>query len=154
MAIKYVKCRAKHCLHMGEPINKDEAIRDGKSYYHPDCYQIKEDIAEIIDLWVTKINKNSPYALLTRTINNIIYDKNIESGHLLYGIKYYINHKIPLTYPAGMYYVIQNKKVEDEYYRFKLSQIPKQKTVSNDIETEADFTYTPTKKKGLEDIFK
>ena len=58
MAVKEeCTCKYKHCLHAGEPLLKSEAVKIGRSsYYHPDCYETKAKIEEIIDYFGKEIN--------------------------------------------------------------------------------------------------
>ena len=78
--IKIVKCRYSHCLHESKELNAEDAVKVGKSaYYHKDCCQTKENIAEIADTFVKRVDKNVAYPLLTKTINNIVFNKKVDS---------------------------------------------------------------------------
>lgn len=148
-----VKCRYSHCLHESKEINRDQAVKKGNAYYHSDCLQTQTEIKEIIDLFTNKINKNPVYAQLNSVINNIVFTKGLGSNFLLFGLRYYIEHKIPLNYPQGLYYVIQNRSVIDAYHKEKA------KTVKQAIEIAAEsedltFTHNPTRAKGFADILR
>ena len=68
----------------------------------------------------------------------------------MYGLKYYIGHKIPLNYPQGLYYVIQNKDVINGYAKEKTKTIKQSVEITE--ETESNFTYIPTKTNSFADI--
>ena len=145
-------CKYSHCLHDNREIEKRKAIRVGNSYYHSDCFKTKEDIKEIVNLFKAHINANPVYAQLQSVINNIIFVKKVQSDFLLFGLRYYIEHKIPLNYPQGLYYVIQNKDVTNAYNKTKAKEIKKSVEITEQTETE--FKFVPTKNKGFADIIK
>ena len=145
-------CKYSHCLHDNREIEKRMAIRVGNSYYHSDCFKTKEDIKEIVNLFKAHINANPVYAQLQSVINNIIFVKKVQSDFLLFGLRYYIEHKIPLNYPQGLYYVIQNKDVTNAYNKTKAKEIKKSVEITEQTETE--FKFVPTKNKGFSDIIK
>ena len=145
-------CKYSHCLHNNREIEKRKAIRVGNSYYHSDCFKTKEDIKEIVNLFKAHINANPVYAQLQSVINNIIFVKKVQSDFLLFGLRYYIEHKIPLNYPQGLYYVIQNKDVANAYNKTKTKEIKKSVEITE--QTETQFKFVPTKNKGFADIIK
>lgn len=147
-----VKCKGK-CLHEIKELEKTEAIRDGNSYYHPDCFKAKQDALEIINIWSKKVNPLCNFAQLRRAVNNIIYDKKVDSGMLLYGLKMYIDKKIPLHYPGGLYYIIQNHEVQEKYKEMQARKM-REVAAQNVADDEGvDFTFKHIKEKGLGDIF-
>lgn len=150
MSNKQVKCRYSKCLHNGELIDKDKAVKIDKCYYHPDCYKIKEDIQEIVKLFKENINPNVVYSQLHKVINNIVFDKGETSDFLLFGLQYYIKNHIPLRYPQGLYYVIQNKEVNKQYQRYNLSTLSSRIEIKENIDHH--FTYIPIKEKTIADI--
>lgn len=145
-----VTCKYRNCLHDTKELSKTDAIKKGKSYYHPDCLQTREEIKEIIDLFKTHINPNPVYAQLQSVIKNIVFTKKLGSSFLLYGLKYYIEHKIPLNYPQGLYYVIQNKDVIKGYAKERVRKMKQSVEITE--ETESSFTHIPTKIDSFADI--
>ena len=145
-------CKYSHCLHNNREIEKEKAVRVGSSYYHSDCFKTKEDIKEVVNLFKTYINPNPVYAQLQSVIKNIIFVKGVQSDFLLFGLRYYIEHKIPLNYPQGLYYVIQNKDVANAYNKPKTKEIKKSVEITEQAETQ--FKFVPTKNKGFADIIK
>ena len=145
-----VSCKYSSCLHETKELNKEDAVKSGNSYYHSDCFKTKEDIKQIIDLFKNHINPNPVYSQLQSVIKNIVFTKGLGSDFLLFGLKYYIEHKIPLNYPQGLYYVIQNKNVVDAYNKEKVKNIKKNVEITD--ETESSFTHVPVKNNGFADI--
>lgn len=147
-----VKCRYKNCIHDNKELDKSEAVKIGNSYYHKECNEIKEDIKSIVDLFTKHINSNVVYNVLLKVINEIIFTKKIDSKFLLFGLKYYIQNKIPLNYPQGLYYVIQNKDVKNTYNKYLAKQQIKENKVIIIENNDTDFNFKPTKTKGFGDI--
>lgn len=141
---KFLKCRYKYCKHESREIPREDAILSGKStFYHKDCFEEIENKKKIVDLFHEKINPNSPFPQIQRTITDIIHNKGISAEFLLFGLQYYINNKIPLNYPPGLYYVVANKDVKKAFNKSKLKNDYKFE-VTGDVGTE--FKYEPHKK--------
>lgn len=149
-------CRYKYCKHENKEITDNEqSIQSGRSYFHIDCYNEKDNIEKILSLFCEKINKNCVFAQLRSVVNNIVYTKQVSAEYLLFALQYYIEHKIPLNYPQGLYYVIQNKETKQAYDKLKSKNI-KQKmkeSVDDEMTLESDFSYKVTKGKTVGDIF-
>lgn len=150
---KTVKCAYKTCLHDSQELDECDAVKVGSKYYHKDCNQTKEDIKEIVDLFTKHINPYPVFSMLQSVIKTIVFKKSVSSSYLLFGLKYYIEHKIPLNYPQGLYYVIQSKEVKDAYDKKKLSEYRKIE-VNVEDSNDTSFGFRPTKQKGFDDILK
>ena len=147
---KIVKCRYPKCLHSCREVPIEDAVLHGKgTYFHPDCLEEMENLKEVIDLFAKEINPNVVFSQLRAVISDIVYKKKVESGLLLYGVKHYIKNNIPLHYPQGLYYVIQNVDVQRLYAERKQKQSKTTVEVDN---TETTFTYKPQKPKTIADL--
>ena len=148
-----VKCRYSGCKHDSKEMDKNDAVQVGNAYYHEDCFRDKENKRIIVDLFTKHINPNPVYAQLNAVIRTIVDQKGVSSDFLLFGLRYYIEHKIPLNYPQGLHYVVQNKQVIAEYNKVKEKEL-KAKTnfVMPEVNNEVEFNYKPTKTKGFADI--
>ena len=148
-----VKCRYSGCNHDNKEMDKKDAVQVGNAYYHEDCLRDKENRKNIVDLFIKYINPNPVYAQLNAVIRTIVDQKGVSSDFLLFGLRYYIEHKIPLNYPQGLHYVVQNKQVIAEYNKVKEKEL-KAKTnfVMPEVNNEVEFNYKPTKTKGFADI--
>lgn len=151
---KIVKCKYVNCIH-GEDkdIPIEEAVAIGKSYYHKDCAQIKQDIAEIIDIFVKEFNPNVVFSQLQKAINDILFNRCVDSGMLLFGVKYYVKNKYKLNYPGGLYYVVQNKDVVREWNKMRCKQALDSLTEPIETVSEAVFDYRINKPKSITDLF-
>ena len=148
-----VTCRFKNCMYEDKKLDKSEAIKVGNNYYHKDCSEIKNNILEITDLFKKDINSNDIYSVLMKIINEIVFIRKIDSKFLLFGLKYYIQNKIPLNYPQGLYYVIQNKDLKKTYDKYiARQQIKSNKIIITEENDEINFDYKPSKIQGFGDI--
>lgn len=146
-----MKCDYKNC---SEPLD-DEIIKVKGRNYHKSCYQTKNDILEIRDLFAENINKNVVFSSLMSVINNIIFRRGVTSDYLKFALNYYIQNRIPLNYPQGLYYVVQNKDIKTAYEKSKAESIKKKMLPKVDVGLDIDKTYerkTRTKK-TIGDIF-
>jgi len=122
--MKSKKCRFAHCLHDSREIRENEEyVKVGSAYYHKDCYKTNKNIKEIIDLFSKEINPNVVYSKLSSIIRKIVFERGNDSELLLFGVKYYLKKNIPLNYPQGLFYVMQNKDMIREYYKQKASTV-------------------------------
>ena len=150
-----VICRYAKCKHNSKELPKEEAVKIGAAYYHKDCAKIKEDVETVVMLFINNVNPNTIVPQLRKVVNNIIFDKGIDSDFLVFALRYYIDNKYTLNYPGGLYYVIQNKTVLNAYAsKIKKEQaIALQKAnVQHIEEPKEQFTYTPTRQRSFTDI--
>lgn len=118
------KCDCPHCLHASRIFAEDdETITVVNKTYHTDCYEVQNRIAQVCDLFWEKINKNVVYGNLRKVVNEIVYVKGIHPDVLYFGINYYLDNHLSLNYPAGLFYVIQNKKMMEAYSRTKVKKL-------------------------------
>lgn len=147
-----MRCSYKYCFCE----DNEEMVKNGTWKYHQECLDTKNDIAEIAQLFQEKINSNVVYPQLYGVINNIVFQKGVTTKFLKFGLEYYIDHRIKLNYPAGLYYILQNREVQNAWDKAQVVKI-KQKmkeNVDDDMALlESDFTYKPTKQKTIGDIF-
>lgn len=146
------KCGSSHCLHESkEFMDNDEIVTVGNKSYHADCYKVQNEISRVCDLFYQKINSNIVFGSLRKIVNEIVYERGIQPDLLYFGINYYINNHIPLNYPAGLYYVIQNKKMMEAYNKAKVKKL----NYKFEVETDADnkYKYNPkTSNSGFNSI--
>lgn len=152
---RVVRCVAKYCLHDKRELSTNKAVGDGTSYYHPDCFKLQENTRKICKLWGEKISSAYVKKDLINVINNIVINKKVSSDKLLYGVKYFIRNGLGLRYPAGLYYVVQNREVDEAYKSYQQSKVLKMKVYipPDDDPLKAPYTYKPAKEKGIGDIF-
>ena len=115
------------------------------------------DIDTITQLFIEQINPMATYVSIKGVINQIVFDKGVGADYLLFGLKYYISKKIPLHYPQGLHYVINNKDVIQAWktkkaQEFKSQMNKKLQTNTTEEEDVQDFGYAPKQRKSFSDI--
>lgn len=150
---KIVECKFSSCIHDSRDIPIEDAIAIGRNYYHRDCAKIKSDIAEIIDIFAKEFNPNVVFSQLRRAIDTIIFNKGIDSGMLLFGVKYYAKNHMKLNYPGGLYYVIQNVNVEREWRKIKAKEIVGKQSADVETVEPKSFNYVEQRQKTITDLF-
>ena len=162
VATDYCTCKYRHCLHGdSKKLLKSEAVKVGSAYYHPDCYETKQTIAEIIDYFTKEINPDVIHMILMKTINNIVFPNGkhgVPAERLLFQLKYYCTHGHKIQYPAGLYYALQNREAFEAYKKYKAQQALKKRDPSFRIDDEQNKSKEGVvrfkKPKGFEDIVK
>lgn len=152
---KIVKCRYSRCNHDLKELPIEDAILSGKgSYYHKDCFKQNEEIKQIIDVFKIYIDPMVVIVQLRSVINNIVFDKCIDSEYLLFAVKYAITNKLNLKHAMGLHYIVGYKNIQEAYMKEKNKKVTEQKKIEI-IETEdLPFYFNPTKQKGFQDIIK
>lgn len=132
----YCVCKYKHCLHPdNKPFPKIDAVKVGSVFYHKDCYELKNTIAEIIDYFTKEVNPDVVHMILVKTINNIVFPKGkpgVPAERLLFQLKYRNTHggKGKIHYPAGLYYVLQDRESFEAYRKYKAEKALKNEDTS------------------------
>ncbi len=135
-----MKCRYKYCKFGGE-VSKEEAVKNGNAYYHPQCMKEQEDKAEIRKL-LYEINQNEIISVVNSVIFDIIHRKQVDSAFVLFVLK---NRDFEIYNSKGLYPLINSKKLQDKYKKIQDSKI---KVDTKVIEAKPDTTFQPKTKKG------
>lgn len=150
---KKVKCRYKHCLHDDRYLDRNEAVMGGnKSYYHPDCYEEKQTIEDMIDYSINVIGNYNSRNKVTETIKEIVFTDNVPAKELFGKIKEYIKLGKKINYPSGLKYVVND---EDTIKAYR-SSVNRQK-IDADTSTpvlveDTKFNYVCPKRKTILDV--
>lgn len=146
-------CKYKNCIFGNTEIPEGTEVLVGKQWCHPECAKIRENITSIIDLFTKYMNEDVIYAQLVKTINTMIFVKGIDSEMIEYGLRYYIHKKKKINYPGGLYYMIQDKEVQN-YWNTVLNNRARTKAATAIEINDAPkiFGYSKQKKKTLEDL--
>lgn len=104
--MRTVKCRWKHCQHESQDVPKNEAVQDGRNYYHKDCYKQKCLVQKIKDTWASKIDPNYDNMQLTVAINNLAFKRGYDLEYLLFVVNRGAEEKW-LKYPNGLYQAVK-----------------------------------------------
>lgn len=147
------KCRYAYCKHGGEVL-KEDAVKDGKTYYHKDCLEEKQNKAKIREIYLKYYNKNNDnMAMISKCVGSLVHDKHIDSEFVLYALCQHIRQKKPLNNIYGLTYVVADSKLVAAFN--KLKAIEQTKTFSDNIETinrENHITYKKHKQKTWKEI--
>lgn len=127
--MKQVKCAWKYCS-CSEKINKENSIFRSGKYYHPCCFNQKEQIADLRKKYFENSEKNQNAALVSKVFNTLIFDKKVSIDFLLFIISDYGSRRKFLT-PIQMYGLVKNKCYIAQYEKTK-------KIVKNKIKEETE----------------
>lgn len=102
------RCSYKHCPKPEEDIlGEEQAVRNGK-VFHKGCLDTSETIKKIVDLYYTKVSNTVVMTVLVRTINNIVFEKGIDSHYLLYALNSAVIRKRQIKSPVYLQYLIDD----------------------------------------------
>lgn len=160
--IKEYKCNFKHCKCDEVLTDENREVVNGKSY-HRTCLRTKNDIVEIRDYYIENVSSTVVIGMLVKVINNIIFDKQVNSQFLKFALKYAVETKISIKSPLSLHYLIDNSKIKDVWKRKQTdgtkNDIKTQKT--SEITSEFDFdaevistTKTASNSNGFENILR
>lgn len=148
-----MKCSYSHCKHENKEIVGDDFITvNTKTYYHPDCYAEKETMAEIVDVWVKKIDAHPIFTELRKHINVIVYEWGIPADKLLFYLNWAINNNWGLRHPAGLRYLAKSDDAERAWKRAQASGQRANAEILEDCGNK--FDYIPAKTRGIADILR
>ena len=106
-----MKCRYGHCKHDDVNVSKQDGIKVGSMWFHPDCYHEKEVIAQIKQYWVDHFERDPVWSALVKIINNLIYNKHVDADFLLFALQFAHDNHLRLQHPPGMYYLVKRDDV-------------------------------------------
>jgi hypothetical protein len=139
-----MKCGYNKCFFNGE-VEKENAIKHGNRYYHPECLKQMQEKDEVRKLYLEKVNPTEVVKILNSTINNIVHIKKVSSEYLLFALKYAINNNIQINAPMGLHYIINNYKIkkafEEAYIKKRLNEIKNNMQQTNHCEEEIKIDY-------------
>lgn len=149
------KCRYAHCLHDCKDIDltTDKFIKNGSSYFHEDCYQARQNIQLIKQLWHDHIDELVVYSQLNKILNQLIFNDHVSSDYLVFAVKYSINSDdINLRHPPGLKYVIGNQRVKNAYNKSIVKNAPQSAFVAKEDESTSPKFSFKAKKSGFGSI--
>ena len=155
-----VKCRYTHCRHPDDLRPSSEMVKDSSAkstmYYHAECLEEKNKIAEIRYYYKTNIDFNVSMSFLNKMINEAVISKRIPPDDILFALKFYKKTGREIKNPTALLYITKSKCVREEKekrvaeqkfeYNGKTEQLGKEST---------EFTFKPKEQqKGFGSIFK
>lgn len=137
--IKTYKCAYQHCCCNNGMVAENESLKVGNRRWHKQCYETRELIEEIIEIYQEKISQTVVASYLRRVVNDIVFGKklrnpkleewesNLEAARYLnFCMKYSVENNRRVTNPAGLHYLIDNKRIKDEYKKAKDLEVQKE----------------------------
>lgn len=115
-----MKCRYKYCK-LGGEVSKEEAIKDGRAYYHKECYQEKQNKKEIREIILDQIPTETS-TLVSSIILDIVNKKNIDSNYVLFALKESIRSGFKIYNAKGLYTIANSKINKDKYKKLFIQQ--------------------------------
>lgn len=98
MADKSYICSYKHCLHNGEKVSALESVVINKRHYHWDCAEMRQRIADCVNLYVEVTEDKTRYPIATRIINTLVFTNKVPVDFIYQNIgksKRYYQNKPP-----------------------------------------------------------
>lgn len=135
-----MKCGWTHCKHGGE-VDKENAVKKGARYFHPDCLREKDSINEIIKVYHERVDDHPIENFLRKTVNDLVFKDGNSAEFLLFALKYCLDHGWTLRSPNGLHYVAKDGISKKEWEKKKKEE---NNTVTQvTIEGETNYNVNP-----------
>lgn len=155
--MKEYKCNFKHCDCDETLTDENREVLSGKSY-HKKCLQTKNDIIEIRDYYISNVSNTVVVGMLVKTINNIIFDKKVDSQFLKFALEYAVFNNISIKSPFSLHYLIDNSRIKTAWTKeqTKENEIKKSTEIIDDFDFETNVISTSIEatQGGFGDILK
>lgn len=124
MKQKEYVCGYSNCLHKGEKVPSEIAVKDGTRYFHFDCYEEKKQKTQIFKIYYKYYKSTEDYAVVRKAIND--FCKTSNSEFVLYILCQSIKEKVPYKsiYTLG-WLVKNNMEFKKKYVKMKASRLVK-----------------------------
>lgn len=109
MADKEFVCSYKHCLHYGEKVKASEAVVIGRKYYHWDCAATKQEIEDIRNTYIEKVDNDVSFPILSKVLNDLIFKYDMEIDYIRFAVNYYGDYKVKVKSPFTLLYLRKNE---------------------------------------------
>ena len=146
------KCRWSHCKHGGE-VRLDDAVKDGSSYYHKDCYEEKQNIKRIMDLYVERVDPKPIFSLLRKTVNDLVFKDGFGADYTLFALRYCLDNGWNIKHIPALRYVVRDDKAKAAWERrVTVSNIRPAFDIDTEINLEISQTIHAPKQRNFSDI--
>ena len=123
-----------------------------RHYYHPDCYDEKQTIEEMIDYSVGVIKNYNSRIKVTEIINEIVFSNKVPAKELFGKIKEYIKLGKTINHPSALKYVV-NDEDTNKAYRHSINRQKIDSDTSTAVLVEdTKFNYVCPKRKTILDV--
>ena len=152
-----MQCRFKHCLHSSTEIKKDdEYVKNGSTYYHKDCNELREALNDTVTLFMENVNNQVSVPELRKIINTLCFVDGMDIKYIKFAINYAVAHpECKLTYPAGLYRICRNLSIQAEWRAKRnknwMASVKQDSFVADDVRP-TDTVKQKTKQRGFSRI--
>lgn len=101
-------CAYKHCLYHGEKVKSSEAVVIGKKHYHWDCAATKQEIEEIRNTYIERIDNEAKFPILSKVLNDLVFKYDVDIDYIRFAINYYADYKTKVKSPFALLYLRNN----------------------------------------------
>lgn len=119
-------------------------------------YLYQKEFDEFRQLWIASINKSVEYGFLKFAFNDAI-SRGFNTDYILFVLRYCIDNRLSLHYPAGFKYFLDKPFIKQAYEKEKSKKKPKVKIdfskMRKQQSIEPSFTAPDSKPKGFNSIF-
>ncbi|MBU3186547.1 hypothetical protein [Clostridium estertheticum] len=144
-----MKCRYKYCTHESKDVDKEDAVKDGTSYFHKDCFKQKSVKQEIEAYYIENL-PTTAIQLLRKAINILLNENPYSAEYVLFIIKKIHVNNLVINNPFGIAYYCHEGRNIKEWKKIqtniKFKEIKNEIVQVNDDENKVKFTYKPNKK--------
>lgn len=112
-------CAYKHCLHHTEKVKASEAVVVGKKHYHWDCAATKQEIEEIRNTYIERIDNEVSFPVLSKVLNDLVFKYSMDIDYIRYAINYYADYKTKVKSPFTLLYLRNNDFMKKKWEKSK-----------------------------------
>jgi hypothetical protein len=142
-----MRCRYKYCKNNNE-VKKEDAIKEGNSYYCEECYQEKQNKQKIEEFYIRNMPQTT-LQLLRKVIKQLIHEKKYKSEYVLFVLEYINKNNKPINNPFGLLNYCNEGSILNLYNKQLINKQYKEikSDITNYSENKVEFTYKPNNKK-------
>ena len=96
------------CL-FGCNVKADDAIKEGKAYFHPDCLKTKHEIADLRRMYFELIDDKADFRVVCKVLNDLVLRDGLDIDYIRFSLEYYGKYKVRLKSPLSLTYLRTNQ---------------------------------------------
>lgn len=137
-----------HCFENNSMIPAGEEVKGGNRYYHKKCLETKQNIEKTRDYYYENVSKSVVMSQLVKVLNQIVFDKDIDSEYLLFALQYAVENNLSIKSPYSLHYIIDYARVKSAWYK---RNEPEQKEEVQSVPEIAQNVLEPKVNKSTDD---
>lgn len=119
MAEREYVCSYSHCLHNGEKVKQSESVVVGRKHYHWDCAATKQELEDIRNTYIEKIDEDASFPILSKVLNDLVFKYDIDIDFLKFAVNYYADYKVKVKSPFTLLYLRKNDYMKKKWEKSK-----------------------------------